>query len=71
MNGLQVAPAELEAKLLENQHVADAAVVGITLCGLSNKLSERPANLFSTGKTMNGRGRTLSSRSRAHTKYLH
>jgi 4-coumarate--CoA ligase len=31
VNGLQVAPAELEAALLENQDVADAAVVGITL----------------------------------------
>lgn len=33
VNGLQVAPAELEAVLLENQDVADAAVVGITLYG--------------------------------------
>lgn len=31
MNALQVAPAELEAVLLEHEHVADAAVVGITL----------------------------------------
>jgi acyl-coenzyme A synthetase/AMP-(fatty) acid ligase len=31
VNALQVAPAELEAVLLENDHVADAAVVGITL----------------------------------------
>ena len=31
VNALQVAPAELEAVLLENEHVADAAVVGITL----------------------------------------
>lgn len=31
MNALQVAPAELEAALLENEHIADAAVVGITL----------------------------------------
>ncbi|KAL7956986.1 acetyl-CoA synthetase-like protein [Trichoderma compactum] len=29
VNGLQVAPAELEAVLLENEHVADAAVVEI------------------------------------------
>ncbi|KAL7906062.1 acetyl-CoA synthetase-like protein [Trichoderma velutinum] len=29
VNGLQVAPAELEAVLLENEHVADAAVVDI------------------------------------------
>ena len=28
MKGFQVAPAELEAVLLENEHVADAAVVG-------------------------------------------
>ncbi|RDA89904.1 hypothetical protein CP533_2942 [Ophiocordyceps camponoti-saundersi (nom. inval.)] len=28
VNGFQVAPAELEAVLLENEHVADAAVVG-------------------------------------------
>lgn len=31
VNALQVAPAELEAVLLENEHVADAAAVGITL----------------------------------------
>ena len=31
VNALQVAPAELEGVLLENGHVADAAVVGITL----------------------------------------
>lgn len=31
VNGLQVAPAELEATLLENEHVADAAVVGVTV----------------------------------------
>jgi 4-coumarate--CoA ligase len=31
VNGLQVAPAELEAALLEHPSVADAAVVGITL----------------------------------------
>lgn len=31
VNALQVAPAELEAVLLENDSVADAAVVGITL----------------------------------------
>lgn len=31
VNALQVAPAELEATLLENEHIADAAVVGITL----------------------------------------
>ncbi|KAF1982583.1 4-coumarate-CoA ligase [Aulographum hederae CBS 113979] len=31
VNALQVAPAELEAVLLENDDVADAAVVGITL----------------------------------------
>lgn len=33
VNALQVAPAELEAVLLENDDVADAAVVGITLHG--------------------------------------
>ncbi|KAJ0306357.1 hypothetical protein COL516b_004816 [Colletotrichum fioriniae] len=33
VNALQVAPAELEAVLLENEHVADAAVVGITIEG--------------------------------------
>ncbi|CAG9943090.1 unnamed protein product [Clonostachys rosea f. rosea IK726] len=33
VNALQVAPAELEAALLENENVADAAVVGITLNG--------------------------------------
>ncbi|KEF56735.1 uncharacterized protein A1O9_06925 [Exophiala aquamarina CBS 119918] len=33
VNGLQVAPAELEGRLLENEHVADAAVVGITRQG--------------------------------------
>lgn len=31
VNGLQVAPAELESILLDNEHIADAAVVGITL----------------------------------------
>jgi len=31
VNALQVAPAELEAVLLEHEAVADAAVVGITL----------------------------------------
>jgi 4-coumarate--CoA ligase len=31
VNGLQVAPAELEAALLEHPSIADAAVVGITL----------------------------------------
>ncbi|EGX91875.1 4-coumarate-CoA ligase 2 [Cordyceps militaris CM01] len=31
VNGLQVAPAELESLLLENEHIADAAVVGIEL----------------------------------------
>ncbi|WYZ43821.1 hypothetical protein EsH8_VII_000257 [Colletotrichum jinshuiense] len=33
VNALQVAPAELEAVLLENEHIADAAVVGITIDG--------------------------------------
>ncbi|KAI1618941.1 hypothetical protein EDD36DRAFT_45858 [Exophiala viscosa] len=33
VNALQVAPAELEAILLQNDHVADAAVVGIMLGG--------------------------------------
>jgi 4-coumarate--CoA ligase len=33
VNALQVAPAELEAVLLENDDVADAAVVGVTLHG--------------------------------------
>lgn len=33
VNALQVAPAELEAILLENENIADAAVVGITLRG--------------------------------------
>jgi acyl-coenzyme A synthetase/AMP-(fatty) acid ligase len=33
VNGLQVAPAELEAVLLEHPDVADAAVVGITVHG--------------------------------------
>ena len=33
MNGLQVAPAELEAVLLEHDDVADAAAVGITAHG--------------------------------------
>lgn len=31
VNGLQVAPAELEAVLLEHESIADAAVVGVTL----------------------------------------
>lgn len=33
VNALQVAPAELEAVLLEHEHIADAAVVGIILHG--------------------------------------
>ena len=33
VNALQVAPAELEAVLLENKDIADAAAVGITLNG--------------------------------------
>jgi acyl-CoA synthetase (AMP-forming)/AMP-acid ligase II len=33
VNGLQVAPAELEAVLLENENIADAGVVGVTLDG--------------------------------------
>ncbi|KAI1850864.1 hypothetical protein JX266_003529 [Neoarthrinium moseri] len=33
VNALQVAPAELEGILLENEHIADAAAVGITLNG--------------------------------------
>ncbi|EOO00769.1 putative 4-coumarate- ligase protein [Phaeoacremonium minimum UCRPA7] len=33
VNALQVAPAELEAVLLENEHIADAAAVGITIDG--------------------------------------
>ncbi|KAF8850670.1 4-coumarate-CoA ligase [Acephala macrosclerotiorum] len=33
VNAMQVAPAELEAVLLEHEHIADAAVVGITLHG--------------------------------------
>lgn len=33
VNALQVAPAELEAVLLEHEDVADAAAVGITLHG--------------------------------------
>ncbi|KAH6663262.1 4-coumarate-CoA ligase [Plectosphaerella plurivora] len=33
VNALQVAPAELEAILLENEHIADAAAVGITVDG--------------------------------------
>jgi 4-coumarate--CoA ligase len=31
VNALQVAPAELEGVLLENEHIADAAVVGVTV----------------------------------------
>lgn len=37
VNGLQVAPAELEAVLLEHDNIADAGVVGITING-----EERP-----------------------------
>ncbi|KAL0256282.1 hypothetical protein SLS55_008675 [Diplodia seriata] len=33
VNGLQVAPAELEAVLLEHEDIADAAVVGVVLRG--------------------------------------
>ena len=38
MNGFQVAPAELEAVLLENEHIADAGVVGIKLFVFSSLL---------------------------------
>ena len=31
MSGFQVAPAELEAVLIENEHINDAAVVGLTM----------------------------------------
>lgn len=31
VNGLQVAPAEVEAVLLEHESIADAAVVGVTI----------------------------------------
>lgn len=31
VNALQVAPAELEAVLLQNDNISDAACVGITL----------------------------------------
>lgn len=31
VKGLQVAPAELEAQLLEHPGIADAAVVGVTM----------------------------------------
>lgn len=33
VNGLQVSPAELEATLLENDNIADAGVVGVTIDG--------------------------------------
>lgn len=33
VNALQVSPAKLEALLLEHEHIADAAVVGISLYG--------------------------------------
>ncbi|KAJ0387175.1 hypothetical protein COL922a_002787 [Colletotrichum nupharicola] len=33
VKGIQVAPAELEATLLENENVSDAAVVGVTING--------------------------------------
>lgn len=36
MNGLQVAPAELEAALLEHDDIADAAAVGITMSVISH-----------------------------------
>lgn len=35
VKGSQVAPAELEAALLENDDIADAAVVGVTLSVLN------------------------------------
>jgi acyl-coenzyme A synthetase/AMP-(fatty) acid ligase len=42
VNGLQVAPAELEAVLLENEHVADAAVVEIKLYATPKRQIEKP-----------------------------
>ncbi|EPE06687.1 4-coumarate- ligase [Ophiostoma piceae UAMH 11346] len=50
VNALQVAPAELEGVLLENEHVADAAVVGITL-----KSEEFPRAYVTIHETSKGR----------------
>lgn len=50
VNALQVAPAELEAILLQNDHVADAAVVGITLRG-----EEWPRAYIAVKETSRGR----------------
>ena len=44
MKGSQVAPAELEAQLLENPALADAAVVGVTVYVLC---SSRPHGISS------------------------
>jgi 4-coumarate--CoA ligase len=63
VNGLQVAPAELEAVLLENDAVADAAAVGVTVHGeelprayivlqpgFKDKVSEQDIQKFVAGK---------------------
>jgi acyl-CoA synthetase (AMP-forming)/AMP-acid ligase II len=63
VNGLQVAPAELEAVLLENDAVADAAAVGVTIHGeelprayvvlqpgFKDKVSEQDIQKFVAGK---------------------
>jgi len=58
VNALQVAPAELEAVLLENEHIADAAVVGITLYGFP-PLIQVLADVF-PAMTKSGHGPTSS-----------
>ncbi|ETS75249.1 hypothetical protein PFICI_13733 [Pestalotiopsis fici W106-1] len=50
VNALQVAPAELEGVLLENEHIADAAAVGITLHG-----EERPRAYVAIHSTSKGK----------------
>lgn len=74
VNGLQVAPAELEAVLLENEHVADAAVVEIKLYVTlpKRKTMKKPPSLVSnmlTNKTSQRR-RGMATRIRRHPANL-
>jgi len=51
VNGLQVAPAELEATLLKNRVVADAAVVGVVVHGEEVPRAYVVLQGFAVGKT--------------------
>lgn len=70
VNGLQVAPAELEAVLLENEHVADAAVVEIKLY-VTERKSETYTLLYVNVLTKTQqRRRRMATRIRRHPTIL-